>query len=90
MSTIFTSGSTRRMTSHNGTIGLAVSRVNNFDYEWERDSVLVMNSDGLNSRWKIENYPGVTTKHPAILAGLLFRDHKRGTDDVTILVARDS
>ena len=78
----------KRMASHNGTLGLAVSRVHEFDYQWDADAILVMHSDGLGSHWKLESYPGIFGKNPSILAALLFRDHKRGTDDVTILVGK--
>jgi anti-sigma regulatory factor (Ser/Thr protein kinase) len=79
----------RRMVSHNGTLGLLATRIHKFDYAWSETSTLLMHSDGLATHWKIENYPGLYGKHPSILAALLFRDYKRGTDDVTIVVGKE-
>jgi hypothetical protein len=46
-----------------------------------------MHSDGLSTRWNIEQYPGLASRHPALLAGVLFRDFGRKRDDATILVS---
>jgi len=37
----------------------------------------------------LEGYPGIWNKQPALIAGLLYRDHQRGRDDVTVLVAKN-
>jgi hypothetical protein len=47
-----------------------------------------MHSDGLTSRWKLADYPGLSHRVPALIAAILYRDFKRGRDDATILVAR--
>jgi hypothetical protein len=48
-----------------------------------------MHSDGLASHWRLEKYAGLTERHPALIAGVLYRDHKRPRDDVTVLAARE-
>lgn len=78
----------RSLVSMNGTVGHAVGRIQQFAYPWELDSVLVMHSDGLGTRWNLDQYPGLTARHPALLAGVLFRDFCRKRDDATILVSR--
>jgi anti-sigma regulatory factor (Ser/Thr protein kinase) len=83
------SGSTsRQLVSLNGTAGHAVRRINEFSYPWPDDGLLVLHSDGLGSRWTLDRYPGLVDHHPALVAGVLFRDFNRHTDDVTILAAR--
>ena len=52
-------------------------------------ATIVMFSDGLTSRWDLASYPGLASKSPALIAGVLYRDHSRGRDDVTIVVARE-
>jgi hypothetical protein len=47
-----------------------------------------MHSDGLGSRWDLERYPGIWSKHPSIIAAILHRDFCRERDDVTVLVAK--
>ena len=36
--------------------------------------VLVMHSDGLTSRWSLDAYQGLLSRHPALIAGVLYRD----------------
>jgi serine phosphatase RsbU (regulator of sigma subunit) len=83
------SGLSRGMASHNGTLGHHLHRIQEFTFPWEVDSVLVMHSDGLKTSWDLKLYPGVWRKHPALIAGMLYRDFYRDRDDVTILVAKN-
>lgn len=85
---ICTRGKTRSLVSMNGTVGHSIGRIQQFSYPWEKDSSLIMHSDGLGTRWNLENYPGLASRHPALLAGVLFRDFARKRDDATILVSR--
>lgn len=81
-------GTSRSLASHNGILGQNMERVQVFTIPWNENSVLVMHSDGLGSRWDLDRYPGIWGKHPAIVAALLHRDYSRGRDDVTVLVAK--
>ncbi|HEY6464430.1 MAG TPA: ATP-binding SpoIIE family protein phosphatase [Candidatus Acidoferrales bacterium] len=85
---IVTQDSGRNMTSHNGTLGQRMERAQEFTYPWNSDSILVMYSDGLVSRWDLERYPGIWNKPASVTAALLHRDFNRGRDDVTVLVAK--
>jgi anti-sigma regulatory factor (Ser/Thr protein kinase) len=78
----------QNLASHNGTAGHAVRRVQEFTYAVRAGAVLVMHTDGLGTRWSPEAYPGVWDRDPALAAGVLYRDHTRGRDDATVLVAR--
>ena len=81
-------GTSRSLASHNGTLGHQMQRVQEFTCPWNPDSVLVMHSDGLNTRWDLSRYPGLLGKHPSVIAAVLHRDFFRGRDDVTVLVAK--
>jgi len=48
--------------------------------------LLILFSDGLKSRWDLHDYPGLLHRHPAVIAAVLNRDYRRGTDDVTVMV----
>lgn len=85
---IVSAGTSRSMASHNGTVGHQMARVQEFTYPWNPDSHLIMHSDGLGSRWDLERYPGIWSKHPSLIATILHRDFSRGRDDVTVLVAK--
>ncbi|MGA3088902.1 MAG: ATP-binding SpoIIE family protein phosphatase [Terriglobales bacterium] len=79
----------RGMASHNGTVGHHLHRIQEFKFPWHADSILVMHSDGLKSGWDLKRYPGIWNKHPALIAGMLYRDFSRERDDVTVLIAKN-
>ncbi len=65
-----------------------MSRVQTIEYAWNESSILLMHSDGLSTHWGLGGYPGLCHKEPAVIAGILYRDHRRSRDDVTVVVAR--
>lgn len=81
-------GPTRRLVSHNGTAGHEARKIQEFAYPWPSDGLLIMSSDGLGTRWDLDAYPGLSVRHPAVIAGVLYRDFSRRRDDVTVVVGR--
>lgn len=79
----------RNLVSHSGTLGHVMSRIQEFKVEWPRDAILVMHSDGLQTRWELTQYPGLMTRNPALIAGVLFRDFRRERDDAGVLVVKN-
>ena len=80
----------RGLVSHNGTLGVQIRKLQEFDYPFPDQALLVMHSDGLQSRWSLEKYAGLSRQHPAVIAGVLYRDYTRGRDDVTVAAVRMS
>lgn len=78
----------RHMVSHAGTAGHQRYRIQEFTYPWADDSLIVMHSDGLATHWDLAAYPGLSQRHPSIIAAVLYRDHSRRRDDVTVVVLR--
>jgi anti-sigma regulatory factor (Ser/Thr protein kinase) len=74
------------LVSHNGTLGLSLPRLQQFEYESTADSLLVMHSDGLSARWDLRKNPLLRARHPAVIAAVLYRDHARARDDATVVV----
>jgi len=85
---IITGPDSRGMVSLNGTAGIEIRKFLEDSHSWESESLLILHSDGLTMQWDLENYPGLQRKHPALIAGVLFRDHRRGGDDVTVLAVK--
>ncbi len=85
---IHAAGKTRNMVSMNGTVGHSVAKFHSLTYPWDKDSLLIMHSDGITARSGLEQYPGLASRHPALMAAILYRDFRRGSDDVTVLVSR--
>jgi anti-sigma regulatory factor (Ser/Thr protein kinase) len=81
-------GTSHSMVSTNGTLGQGLVRPRAFTYRAPPGALMVLSSDGLASRWSLEPYPGLQSRHPGLVAGLLYRDHSRQRDDVTVLVIR--
>jgi serine phosphatase RsbU (regulator of sigma subunit) len=78
----------RSLVSSNGTLGHELHQLREFSYSWPEDGLLILHSDGLHSRWQLETYPGLIGRHVSLIAGVLYRDFVRGSDDVTVLAAR--
>jgi anti-sigma regulatory factor (Ser/Thr protein kinase) len=79
-------GGSQGMVSHNGTLGVRMLKLQQFEYRRAPRALLVMHSDGISARWDLASKPGLLQRHPAIIAGLLYRDHARARDDATVLV----
>lgn len=78
----------RQLVSNNGTIGHVARNIRDFEYPIETGSLVILASDGLMTNWNLTEYPGLARRHPTLIAGVLYRDHFRGRDDVTILTCR--
>jgi anti-sigma regulatory factor (Ser/Thr protein kinase) len=76
---------TRGIPSHPGIVGLQYRKIAAVDYPDCTGQLLIMFSDGLQSRWNLRDYPGLMYRHPALIAAVLHRDYCRGRDDVTVM-----
>ena len=85
----FEGGQCRHLLSHNGIVGSNLRKVQEFQHPWHTGTLLVMHSDGLHTRWDLDQYPGLSHCHPALVAAVLYRDFSRGRDDVGVVVMRE-
>jgi anti-sigma regulatory factor (Ser/Thr protein kinase) len=85
---ILQDATSRSLISHNGIVGHQMHKIQEFVYPWPDSGMLVMNSDGLQTNWRLTSYAGLSKKDPAIIAAILYRDFSRGTDDVAVLVIK--
>ncbi|WP_415844701.1 ATP-binding protein [Stutzerimonas zhaodongensis] len=83
---LITAEKSRGLASHPGIVGSQFRKAQVFDYPVEESQLLIMYSDGLQSRWNLRDYPGLVHRHPAMISTLLHRDFCRGRDDVTVMV----
>lgn len=86
--TLIDANRSRNLVSHNGTLGAIVPRIQEFRFEWSRNSLLVMHSDGVQTRWDLGAYAGLVAKHPALIGGALLRDFRRQRDDASVVVIK--
>ncbi len=76
--------------SLDGIAGHIARRIQTVTYPWSNDSLLIMHSDGISSRMRLEAevYPGIAMRRAGLISGLMMRDGKRGRDDATVIVGR--
>ena len=75
----------RNLVTTDGTAGTGTRKTHEYTYPWPPDGLLLMHSDGLASRWDLDSHFGLLSRHPSLIAGVLFRDHRRQRDDVTVV-----
>lgn len=78
----------RSMVSYSGIVGHQIRKIQEFTYAFPANATLILSSDGLATQWKIDRYSGLISKHPSLIAGVLYRDFKRPRDDVSVVVVR--
>lgn len=74
------------LASHSGILGVQARRLQQFEYDGRPHPLLVLHSDGVSARWDLGSYEGLNEHHPAVIAAVIYRDHRRERDDATILV----
>jgi anti-sigma regulatory factor (Ser/Thr protein kinase) len=80
--------STKRIPSYNGIVGYATPRIRELSYAIDPAAAVIFHSDGLSRTWQPERYPGLMQHPCAVIAGVLYRDCKRGRDDSMVVVLR--
>ncbi len=85
---IVTAHGRQQLVSLPGTAGHNARKLSTFDHRFNPGALLVMHSDGLSSSWSFDPMPGLLAAHPALIAGVLFRDHGRARDDASVIVVR--
>lgn len=86
--TLYSSEKTRNLVSFNGTLGHEIQKIGEFEYPLDPGALLIMYSDGLSGHWDLSTYPGLTARHPSLIAGVLYRDFSRRRDDSSVVVVK--
>jgi anti-sigma regulatory factor (Ser/Thr protein kinase) len=82
---------TSNLISHNGILGHNIpASLSDHQYDWTHTSLLVMHSDGLGTKWDLSKYPGLIRHDPSLIAGVLYKDHTRRTDDTLVIVGKST
>lgn len=80
--------SDRSMMMQHGTAGVQIRRPDEVTQEWPAHAMMVIHSDGIEMRWNADRVTPLLGSDPSLAAAILLRDHCRGRDDATIVVAR--
>ncbi|TDC40133.1 SpoIIE family protein phosphatase [Micromonospora sp. KC213] len=81
-------GGRKHLVSLPGIAGHQRPVIREYDYPFPPEATLVMHSDGVVGRWRIEDYPGLIAHSPLVVAATLLRDAGVRRDDACVLVAR--
>lgn len=85
---VYAQGVAARLGSNDGTVGYGLRKARECLLDWSPHSTLILNTDGLSSRWNLTKHPGLLACHPVLIAAVLHRDFSRNTDDATVVVVR--
>ena len=80
---------TQYLVPQNGIVGHGMPALRSTFATWPARGQLVMHSDGIMARWRMDAYEGLESVHPGLLAGMIYRDFARERDDVTVVVLGD-
>lgn len=80
--------SDRSILGQHGTAGVTIRTPDETLTPWPPHALLVLCSDGIETRWKPELVVPVLGRDPGLAAALIVRDHCRGRDDATAAVLR--
>jgi anti-sigma regulatory factor (Ser/Thr protein kinase) len=80
--------SDRTLLGQHGTAGVTIRTPEETTTAWPLHALVVLCSDGIETRWKGDTVVPTLARDPAIAAALLARDHCRGRDDATVAVLR--
>lgn len=76
-------------TPYNGIIGHNIPRtLNSTSLPYQKHQMLVMHSDGLKTRWSLNDLPSILKHEPAVIAAALYKGNVRGNDDTTIFIGK--
>ncbi|HEX5419804.1 MAG TPA: ATP-binding protein [Gammaproteobacteria bacterium] len=81
-------GGARQLMTHNGILGHTSSRKVELEYEIPPHALLLLHSDGLQTRWPPSAVETLSSRDPGLIAGMLYRQYSRGNDDAVVVVAR--
>lgn len=80
----------KKCISYNGTVGVQIRKVQSLTYPFDEGDIFVLASDGISTQWDLKDYPGAMNRHPFVIAGLIYRDFAKNTDDATVIVVKEA
>lgn len=82
-------GDNKSFISFNGILGMNISRLSDRVGEWSNNNFFILHSDGVKENWNLNQYPGLLTHDPTLIAAVLYRDFSRQRDDVSIVIGKN-
>jgi anti-sigma regulatory factor (Ser/Thr protein kinase) len=86
MTKVFNSPQPIRPINYNGTVGKALRSFKTLSYSWRVGNIIIMTSDGISTRYDVENGQISLNQHPMLIAKKIFDIYNKKHDDATIIV----
>ena len=80
--------SDKALATQHGTAGIQIRRPDMLSTPWVDHGLVILHSDGLNTRWDGAGLMPLMQRDPTLVAALLLRNHSRMRDDATVVVVR--
>ncbi|SHH64917.1 ATP-binding protein [Flavobacterium defluvii] len=86
---IYTGLENKTYTPYNGILGHNIPRtLSSTIVPYKKHQIIIMHSDGLRTRWHLNEFTSIIKQNPGIIASSIFKQNIRGTDDATIFVGK--
>lgn len=83
------SGNGKNQISYNGIVGHNIpNTINDQQISFNEYSLLVLCSDGIQSRWDIAKYSGIGKCDLSVLAAAIYKDYSRRNDDNSVIIVK--
>lgn len=75
--------------SYNGILGHNIpGSIKEQRVPYEQGQYLILCSDGIKTKWELNNYPGIYKNDLSVLTAALYKDHTRNTDDASVIIGK--
>lgn len=86
---ILSNMNSRNIIAYNGILGHNIpTTFSTQQSEWSNNNMLILHSDGILSRWDLSKYPNLHRHDPSLIAGIIYRDFNRKTDDSLVVIIK--
>lgn len=83
---VFNTSAPIRPINYNGTLGVSLRKFKIYDYPWDQNNIIIMSSDGISSKYDLNDFLDVLYKHPMVIGQKIFKKFGKYYDDATILI----
>ncbi|TMQ05317.1 MAG: hypothetical protein E6J91_40905 [Deltaproteobacteria bacterium] len=81
----------KQVVTQHGTLGQsALTHIHEERLRLPPGALFVLCSDGIRSRWNLDDQPGLFGHDPTTIATVMWRDLARGRDDASVVVVREA
>lgn len=87
---IFNTSEPLRPVNYNGTLGVSLRKYKILEYPWANNNIIIMTSDGISSKYELDDFLDVMHNHPMVIGHKIFKKYGKYQDDATILIGGPS